>query len=462
MAGIGFELRRLVQKRTLSGLLGAAISGALIVSGPWIVSAASIAVAQHLPVFSAASTSLAFSGAMVWALAISLIATSAPLYIFVRLSADLIYEGRRGEASSLLLKFGAVSFAISLPPGLILGYLLAGHATDAPRLAIAFALLFSVVNILWAATMTVTVVRRYAWILVAYAAGMALMYAMARAAGPAGGPADLVLALAAGYALATLFLVGASVSALGIKPLPKAGAMLLEYASRYRNLALAGFFYSLATWVDKIVLAYHSGVAAPGTHFLVNTNYDSAFYYANLALIPGLVFFTVVTETEFSLDLRHLVVSLAKRRLPEIVSSSERIRRRTAANLAVQAAFQAAMVVGLTVAAPYFGSYLGFQPTIFIRILAAGFFQLLFLAGLTVLFYLELYIRAALAALVFAALDFLLSVGGVMLAADSLLGLPYLLSNAAAALLCLAFAFSGLRSFDQILFLRASGEAYGR
>ncbi|HUX38331.1 MAG TPA: exopolysaccharide Pel transporter PelG, partial [Rectinemataceae bacterium] len=131
MAGIGFELRRLVSSRTLSGLLGAAVSGALVVAGPWIVSAASIALAQRLPVFSVPQVALAFTGGMVWALALSLISTSAPLYIFVRISADLIYEGRRGEAADLLLKFGAASFLLALLPGYALGIALAGQAAEA-------------------------------------------------------------------------------------------------------------------------------------------------------------------------------------------------------------------------------------------------------------------------------------------------------------------------------------------
>ncbi|HUX36714.1 MAG TPA: exopolysaccharide Pel transporter PelG, partial [Rectinemataceae bacterium] len=323
-------------------------------------------------------------------------------------------------------------------------------------------LLLSVVNVLWAATMTVTVVRRYVWILVAYISGMGLMYAMARAAGPSGGAADLVLALAAGYALATLFLVGASLSALGHKSLPKMGALLLDYAWRYKNLALAGLLYSIATWADKIVLALHSGSAAQGSHFLVNPRYDSAFFYANLALIPGLVFFTIVTETEFSLNLKHLVVSLAKRRLPEIAAASRRIRYRSASNLALQSGFQVAMIFGFALAAPYLSGELDFEATVFIRILVSGFFQLAFLTGLTILFYLELYKRAAIAAFAFATLDLLLSVANVAAGSEAYLGLPYLISIALASALCLAFAFTGLRSFDQILFLRATGEAYGR
>ena len=93
MAGIGFELRKLVETRTLRGILGAAFSGTLVVAGPWLISAASLAAAERLLFSQSGGMPLAFTGAMVWALAISICASAAPLYIFVRLSADLICIG---------------------------------------------------------------------------------------------------------------------------------------------------------------------------------------------------------------------------------------------------------------------------------------------------------------------------------------------------------------------------------
>jgi polysaccharide biosynthesis protein PelG len=463
MAGIGFELKKLIETRTLRGILGAAFSGTLVVAGPWLISTASMTAAQRLPILASSAVAFEFTGAMVWALALSICLSAAPLYIFVRLTSDLVYEGRRGEAATLLVKFAAASVLVSLPIGYAAGLVLAGSAADSRPIAIVFALLLAAADALWAATMTVTVVRKYGRVLGAYALGMGLMYLLARAFGPGSGAAGALLALAAGYALTTLLLVAATVEALGTSPCPKAFRRLARYALKYRNLAIAGALYAIATWADKAVLAAFGGVAAEGTRFYVNPGYDGAFFYSNLALIPGLVYYTIASETEFSLDLKRLVASLGHKRRPEIAAAKARIIRSSAENLARQSLFQAVVAICLVLAAPLLGDNLGFAPAVFARLLAGGLFQLVFLSALNMLFYLELYRRAALSALAFALLNLGLSLAACLTGtASTFLGLPYLCACLLSAALCVAFAFEGLDRFDRIVFLRATIQNFGK
>jgi uncharacterized membrane protein len=463
MAGIGFELRKLVETRTVRGVLGAAFSGILVVAGPWLLTAASLAAAGRLPFLAAPDIALAFTGAMVWALAISICVSAAPLYIFVRLSADLIYESQKGEAVTLLLKYSGASVLASLPIGAGASLFLIHGAPDAFLLGLAFTLLLAAVNALWAAMMTATVIRKYGRILAAYALGMAFMYVLARVLGPSLGAAGALLALAAGYALTALLLIAATVEALGRAPYPHVFRRLADYARKYRNLALAGALYAIGTWADKAVLAAFGGVAAKGTLFLVNPGYDSAFYFSNLALIPGLVFFTIVTETEFNLDLKRLVTYLGHRRQPEIETAKTRILRASALSLARQTAFQGAVAIGILLVAPFLAAASGVPQSVFARLLAGGFFQLILLSALNMLFYLEFYRDAALSALAFALVNLCFSLAACLFpqAAD-LRGLPYLAACLVSAALALAFAFRGLKRFDRIVFLRASGEEYGR
>lgn len=464
MAGIGFELRKLVETRTIRGVLGAAFSGILVVAGPWLISAASLAAAQRLPFLAAPEIALSFTGAMVWALAISICVSASPLYVFVRFSADLIYAGDKGEAATLLLKYSGASALLSVPLGLgASAFLITGAAGSGILLGLGFTILFAAVNALWAAMMTATVIRKYGRILAAYALGMAVMYFLARALGPSLGAAGALLALAAGYALTAILLIVATVEALGTAPCPRAFIRLWEYARKYRNLALAGALYAMATWVDKAVLAVFGGVAAGGTRFFVNPGYDTAFYYANLALIPGLVFYTIVTETEFNLDLKRFVTYMGHRRQPEIEKAKTRIMRGTALSLARQSAFQGAVVIALVLAAPHLASSLGFPDEVFARLLAGGFFQLIFLAAFNMLFYLELYREAALSALAFALVNLFLSVAACLFGkAAAFQGLPFLAACLVSAAMAVAFAFCNLGRFDRIVFLRASGEEFGR
>jgi uncharacterized membrane protein len=463
MAGIGFELRKLVETRTLHAFLGAAFSGTLVVAGPWLISAASLAAAQRLPVLSEPETALAFTGAMVWALALSICVSAAPLYIFVRLSADLVYEDKRGEASTLLLKYAGATVLASLPLGFGAALALVGNRPDSRLFVPSFALLFAAVNALWATMVTAALIRKYGRILVAYAAGMALMYFLARALGPALGASGSLLALAAGYALTVLLLLLATIEALGTAPCAHAFRRLGSYARKYRNLALAGASYAIATWIDKAAIAAFRGVAAPGTRLYVNPGYDTAYYYANLALIPGLVLFTIATETDFNLDLKRFIAYLGHRRQPEIEAAKSHLIRNSAASLRRQTAFQGAVAIALALVAPLAAPTLGLPVAIFDFLLAGGFFQLILLTALNMLFYLELYREAALSALIFGALNLALSVAaGAMSDAVALQGPPFLIACVVSSALALYFTFRGLRRFDRIIFLRATWEDYGR
>jgi len=460
VAGIGFELRRLMETRTISGFLGAAFSGTFIVAGPWIISAASVAAAQRLPFFAGEGVALAFTGAMVWAFALSLCASSGPLYAFVRLSADLVYDRRMGEASTLLLKTAAIAAAASLPLGAAAAALLAPGAANAPLRA-AFALLLAAVDTLWVAMMTVTVLRKYGLILASYGAGMLVMYFLAARLGPVLGAAGGLFALAAGYGLTALLLVAITVVSLGAAPYPRALRGLLACGWKCRNLVLSGFAYAVGTWADKVVLWAFRGVASPGTGFAVFPPYDTAFYYANLGIIPGLVFFTLATETDFHLDLKRFLVFLAHRRQPDIEAARVRLARNSRIAIRDQSLFQGVVTVALALLAPALSAGLGFSAPTFVVLVAAAFFQLVLLTALNMLFYLELYRDAAVSALAFAFLNAGLSLGAASHPVLPL-GLPFLLACASAAAIALAFLRRGLAAFDRIVYLRASGEEFGR
>ncbi len=461
MAGIGFELRRLVETRTIRGFASAAFSGIVIVAGPWIVTILSLAAAQHLSFFSAPDVALAFTGAMVWALAISLCLSTGFLHIFVRLSADLIYEGKKGEAAALLLKVALFVVALSLPLGYGFAAILVEESSHALLFRLAFAGLIASANVLWAAMMTVTAIKRYGQVLAAYAAGMGLMYVLAALLGPAFGAAGALCALAIGYASTAAVLIAAAVGGLGLSPCPSAARRLASHARRYRNLALAGSLYAMGTWIDKIVLWAARGSAAIGTQLWVYPEYDTAFFLANLALIPGLIYFTLATETSFSLDLRRFLTYLAHRRQPEVEAARRRLGSSAASALAAQSTFQAILSVALALVAPFIARALGADGGVFVILLAGGFFQLILLTTLNMLFYLELYLAAALASFCFLAVNALLSLALVLGPVPLPLGLPYLAGGLAASAVALGFLFSGISRFDRIIYLRASGEDYG-
>ncbi|MDP3176316.1 MAG: exopolysaccharide Pel transporter PelG, partial [Spirochaetaceae bacterium] len=456
----GFELRKLVETRTFGGFLKAAVSGTLVVAGPWILSVASIALAQGFGFVAAGEDSLAFTGAMVWAFALSMSLGAAPLNAFVRLTADLVYLGKLKQAADLLVKYALAATAVSLPLGIGFAFLLIRDPDNADLFRASFAILFASSNVLWAAMTTATVLRKHGRVVLAYALGMGLMLAAASWLGPRYGAAGALAALAGGYASISVLLGAATLRDLGVESLPDALGRLLSYLRRYRFLALAGTATAAAAWADKAVYWLARGIAAEGTSLRVHPVHDTAFFYANLSLIPGLVFYTLATETEFNLDLKRFLVFLGRRRRFDIEAARRRLAARAGRSLIDLFLFQAVVTLVIVVLAPRLAAALGFSERSFVLLAIGSLFQLAFIAAVNMLYYMELYRDAALSAALFLGLNLALAIAAAQ-SPKAPLGLPFAASAAAAAALALVLAFRGLERLDRILYLRASGDDYG-
>ena len=96
MAGIGFELRRLLQKNSIGGRSQAYAFAAIIGSGPWLLSIAAILaislinIRQNVPSEFVAQ----FQVSITYLMALSLILTSPLQLMFTRFVADRLFERR--------------------------------------------------------------------------------------------------------------------------------------------------------------------------------------------------------------------------------------------------------------------------------------------------------------------------------------------------------------------------------
>ena len=120
MAGIGFELKRVVEHGGIGSFIKAALSGTMIVAGPWLISILSISVIRRLVWFLPPVDHQIFIAVIVYSYALSLILFGGIHFIFTRLLADLIYKKKDRTAGSILIYF---SFLILLAAGLIGGIL---------------------------------------------------------------------------------------------------------------------------------------------------------------------------------------------------------------------------------------------------------------------------------------------------------------------------------------------------
>lgn len=297
MAGIGFELRKLMKGDSYSSLLLAYTYAGIISSGPWILSIIAVLLIGFLslPVVIPAALVSKFQTVVTYLIASSLILTGLVQLSFTRYAADRIFDKEHyrlmPNLNGLLLVVMLLSGLIAYPVGLLLF----------PQQTLFFRLLFAATSVVlcsvWVTAILLSGLKAYKAILINFALGYgsALLLAFLLRHGNLEG---LLLA----------FLSGQFILLLGMLLVIFRGypsRLLIEFdfmgkGRMYRSLMLTGLFYNLGIWIDKCVFWFHP---ATGSHVIgplrASLVYDLPVFLAYLAIIPGMAVFLVRMETDF-------------------------------------------------------------------------------------------------------------------------------------------------------------------
>lgn len=457
MAGIGFELQKVLKGGGIANLFKVAMAGIVIVAGPWLVSIVGIYFLNRFASFALTEGADLFMAAIVYSYAFSLSLFGGFHYIFTRYISDLIYVGHEGRAVRLLLIIMGITALLSgfiaLGPVLLINT----DSIDSLNLyRIAAVLLFITINLIWLVMLFVTLLKKYMTILFVYFSGMAVSFGAVFFLGGRFGLGGALLGYTAGQLFILLYLL--SLVVMTFRPQKEKGELkgLLGYFRKFRYLFLAGLFYSLGIWVDKMILWGLQGSAVGGSWFRLYEHYDITIYFANLTMIPGMVYFMVFSETDFYSILRKFLLTIEKSILTRIREEKYRLIRSMNRSLYEQSFFQGIITAGLILIAPAVNrGFLGGQsdPVTIRLVLAAVFFHLFFLTVLTFLFYIELYGEAFISALMFFLVNGLVTVF-VWKTGLPLTGTGYLAAAVAASLLSFLFLRSGMRNLDRRMYGR--------
>lgn len=458
MAGIGFELKRVLAKGGVARFLTVSLAGTAVVAGPWLISVMGIFAIQSLSRSAIREAPTLFSAVIIFCNSLSLILFGGPHYVFTRRLSDLIYERKDREAGGALLQFLALTAAGALLLGLPGAAFLGADGVSRPvlfRLAAAF--LFLIVNLNWVIMGFISLLKSYLGILFAYLGGALLSVAGTAVLGGLWGAAGALLGYTAGQVLTVGVLYAMSLARYAPVRLPW-GPLWASF-SRYRWLLLAGVFYTWAVWVDKAVAWFLLGSPAGGGWIHVYDPYDVPIFFAVLTLIPSLLYFTLETETSYYPALQGFLRSLGGGRYEEIQA-----RKRTAASamwsgLREQGILQAVCTAVLVLLAPQivqsvFGG--GIDVAVLRLTLVAVFFHSLFLCLLIFLFYLEMHAQAFLSSVVFFLVNLASSLAIALAGATGLLGGSYLLAAAVGSMVAFRFLVRAADRIDRLLFLRAT------
>ncbi|MDP2370291.1 exopolysaccharide Pel transporter PelG [Rhodoferax sp.] len=298
MAGIGFELRKLLKKQTYAGLVQAYAFAGIISSGPWVLSIIGILLIGLLSigvVFPKVAIAQ-FQVTVTYLFLMSLIVTGFVQLSFTRFVADRTFA--KDEAAILPNFNGLILAALSLSILFALPFV----AFLFPEQTVLYRLLFvmglAVMSAIWIATVFLTGMKHYRAIVfiffLGYGATLGLAMLFRRLLGMEG----LLLGFVLGHYLLLMGMIWLVFrnyysSRFIAFDIWKPGAM-------YPSLMLAGFFFNLGAWVDKLMFWYYPSTGQQVIGPLhASVIYDFPIFLSYLSVIPGMAIFLVRLETDF-------------------------------------------------------------------------------------------------------------------------------------------------------------------
>ncbi len=296
MAGIAFEIRKILKKKSLIGLSYALTYGISLSAGPIIISIFSILfsglVARE---FIDEITVRQYQIVVTYIIALSLIISSPLQLILTRYIADRYFKG---ETEKILSNFsGALVLSLSLGflTGLLLSITTMGELPTTFKIAFTFSL--SLCSGFWLINILLTAFKDYKLILLSFTAGFGTIVLITPFFSNMG-IGGLLTAFFTGVAITFTLLTGYL-----FKVYPTRKLFDLDFLkSGYKILIPVSFFYNTGVWIDKFIFWFSpetgSTVLGPFKSSIV---YDIPMFLAYLAITPGMGYFFLKLEGEFAI-----------------------------------------------------------------------------------------------------------------------------------------------------------------
>ena len=297
MAGIGFELRKILSRDSYTATLHAYVYAGLISSGPWVLSIVSVMLVGVLSLGLLMPEMLVrqFLITVTYLMATSLILTGGLQLFFTRFVSDRLFERK---FSRILPNLVGVLLLVTVSAGL-LGTLLLWVLFDEPLIyrLLVLANFVTLCN-LWLVIIFLSGMKAYNRILLVMLVGYSLMVLSAYLLSFMG-INGLLLALLIGHG-SLLFLYLYDI----LREYRADTLVAFDFLDRrhvFPSLLLTGLCYNLGIWIDKFIFWFNpatsSAVIGPMRSSVL---YDLPIFLAYLAIIPGMAVFLVRIETDFA------------------------------------------------------------------------------------------------------------------------------------------------------------------
>jgi len=299
MAGIGFELRKILKEDRLLSLAKVYGYSAILSSGPWVISIVAILIVGFLNLSHTGAVRDAFRFQVVItyaiALASSLILTGILQLPFTRYVADLIFKKREEEI--LPSYFGAIILSWTL--GLIFMLPLYLWLFDGLDISFILGALFTFMVLcgVWISSILAASLKYYTEVVWTYLLSYTFIVVMSYFIGNS--IQMLLYIFFIGNAI--LFIVLMSYI---IKSYPSTIFLKVDFfldKNFYWTLAIAGLAYNLGAWVDKFIFWYNplTGHTVIGK-LNASIVYDMPIFLAYFSILPGMAIFFFRLEADFA------------------------------------------------------------------------------------------------------------------------------------------------------------------
>ena len=293
MAGIGFEINKLAKRDDLMGIMGAYFHAAFAIAGPWLFTVVALAFTTYLYGAYDSVELMNFRGVIVYNFSFSL-ALSAPVYmIMTRYLADQIHVKNVTTVPTVLLESMVLVFLFNL--GLaVFFYGFYFNMTIPLRLA-GFANMFLIAGV-WLLSVYLTALKDFSAVTWSYIIGMVIAVLCAEYFGDRQAAA-MVTGYDVGLTVIVFMLAGRIFSEYPYH-LTRDFA-LKPFWKKYWELALGGFFFNCALWVDKWIMWYAPEAVQLDSKLRFFPDYDSAMFLAAMTILPTLALYVFSIETNF-------------------------------------------------------------------------------------------------------------------------------------------------------------------
>lgn len=390
MAGIGFELRKLVRDDSLSGWMRAYGYAGLIAAGPWVFSILSVLLVGVVATATVSQPILVtrFLVSVTYLMAASLIVTGPLQLLFSRFVADRVYEKRQDRIVPNL--FGALLLC-SVTSGLLGAAVLALFFTESFQYQLLMLATFVTLCDIWLLVVLLSGMKAYHSVLVVYAAG-SIAGLGASILLRSWGVEGLLAGFFFGQAIQMFAMLAIVVQAYACNELIRWDFLRRRHA--FLTLSAVGLLYNLGIWADKIIFWMNPGTSEPVIGPLRSSVvYDLPIFLAYLSIIPGMAVFLMRIETDFAEQYDTYFATIRNgRTLDEIEQARHRMTSVVRQALYDIFKVQGATVVGIALTGPWILAAFDisplYLPLLYVDAVGVGA-QVLFVAVLSVLFYLD-------------------------------------------------------------------------